>query len=157
LGLRRYESFEQAAMEAGQSRIYGGIHFQFDNQSAQASGRALGQYVVGNFLLPVEEEKKGAGGDAGGRAATRAGGQLRLVAGPNNASVESWVVLLGQLDSAPAAGPSRREAPPRATEVLVAPSADSRQPSEHDGASDRLAARALRLRALDQALAGLDD
>src|SRR4029077_426 len=30
---RSYSSFAAAAAEAGQSRIYGGIHYQFDNQS----------------------------------------------------------------------------------------------------------------------------
>jgi membrane-associated phospholipid phosphatase len=47
---RSYTSFSQAADEAGMSRIYGGIHWSFDNTSGLASGRALGQYVVDNFL-----------------------------------------------------------------------------------------------------------
>jgi PAP2 superfamily/Domain of unknown function (DUF4214) len=47
---RSFSSFDAAANEAGQSRIYGGIHFQFDNQAGLASGRALGTYVVQNFL-----------------------------------------------------------------------------------------------------------
>jgi len=50
---RTFPSFSAAAAEAGQSRIYGGIHFQFDNQSALASGHALGDYVADNFLTPV--------------------------------------------------------------------------------------------------------
>ena len=48
--VRSFTSFQQAADEAGQSRIYGGIHFQFDNQAGLSSGRALGQYVVANVL-----------------------------------------------------------------------------------------------------------
>jgi len=51
---RSFSSFEAAAEEAGQSRIYGGIHFQFDNQAGLASGAALGRFVVQNFLLPVD-------------------------------------------------------------------------------------------------------
>lgn len=47
---RSFTSFAQAADEAGLSRIYGGIHFQFDNAAGLAAGRALGSYVVGNFL-----------------------------------------------------------------------------------------------------------
>lgn len=47
---RSFTSFAQAADEAGLSRIYGGIHFQFDNTAGLAAGRALGSYVVGNFL-----------------------------------------------------------------------------------------------------------
>jgi membrane-associated phospholipid phosphatase len=53
---RSFASFEAAAAEAGQSRIYGGIHFQFDNQGGLASGGALGQFVFHNFLVPVEQE-----------------------------------------------------------------------------------------------------
>ena len=30
------------ADEAGQSRVYGGIHFQFDNTAGKDAGRALG-------------------------------------------------------------------------------------------------------------------
>jgi hypothetical protein len=46
---RSFTSFDQAAAEAGQSRIYGGIHFQFANQDGLAAGRALGQYVLQTF------------------------------------------------------------------------------------------------------------
>jgi hypothetical protein len=52
---RSFTSFDAAA-EAGQSRIYGGIHYQFDNQAAHVSGRAVGRFVVANFLRPTEEE-----------------------------------------------------------------------------------------------------
>jgi membrane-associated phospholipid phosphatase len=47
---RSFTSFQQAADEAGMSRIYGGIHYTFDNTDGLAAGLALGQYVVGNFL-----------------------------------------------------------------------------------------------------------
>ena len=50
--VRAYASFAQAADEAGESRIYGGIHFESDNQAGLASGRALGQYVAANFFRP---------------------------------------------------------------------------------------------------------
>ena len=43
----------QAAEEAGQSRIYGGIHWQYDNQVGLASGRALAEHVFFNFAAPV--------------------------------------------------------------------------------------------------------
>jgi hypothetical protein len=51
LGLpeRRFSSLAQAAEEAGMSRIYGGIHFQFDNVEGLRSGRELGAYVVSHF------------------------------------------------------------------------------------------------------------
>jgi membrane-associated phospholipid phosphatase len=50
---RSFASFAQAANEAGQSRIYGGIHYQFDNQDGLTAGRSLGPYVVNNFLGSV--------------------------------------------------------------------------------------------------------
>jgi len=46
LAPRSFTSFEQAADEAGMSRVYGGIHFQFDNTVGLQGGRALGRYVV---------------------------------------------------------------------------------------------------------------
>ncbi len=41
-----------AAAEAGMSRIYGGIHWQYDNVDALAVGTALGNHVVDGFLRP---------------------------------------------------------------------------------------------------------
>jgi hypothetical protein len=49
---RTFTSFSQAAKEAGRSRIYGGIHFEFDNRAGLESGRAVGQYVVDQHLKP---------------------------------------------------------------------------------------------------------
>lgn len=49
---RSFASFSQAAMEAGMSRIYGGIHFMSANLSGLACGAATGGYVMDNFLRP---------------------------------------------------------------------------------------------------------
>lgn len=49
---RSFSSLSQAAEEAGQSRIYGGIHWQYDNRDAIAAGRALADHVVANQLRP---------------------------------------------------------------------------------------------------------
>ena len=43
---RSFTSFDAAAEEAGQSRIYGGIHFEFSNQDGLATGRTVGDYVL---------------------------------------------------------------------------------------------------------------
>src|SRR5262249_54771075 len=48
---RSFTGFDQAAAEAGQSRIYAGIHFQFANQDGQATGRALANYTRGLFNI----------------------------------------------------------------------------------------------------------
>jgi len=52
---RTFTSFAQAADEASHSRIYGGIHFEFDSTAGLAAGRALGSYVVASFLTPRSE------------------------------------------------------------------------------------------------------
>lgn len=52
---RRFESIWSAAEEAGMSRIYGGIHWQFDNTEGLAAGKTLGQYVFRNYLQPREQ------------------------------------------------------------------------------------------------------
>jgi hypothetical protein len=49
---RSYTGFWQAAQEAGRSRIYGGIHFEFDNQAGLESGRAVGRYVFEHYFQP---------------------------------------------------------------------------------------------------------
>jgi hypothetical protein len=49
---RSFERFSQAAEEAGRSRIYGGIHWEFDNQVGLTSGRALADHVFFNYVRP---------------------------------------------------------------------------------------------------------
>ena len=49
---RSFDSFEAAAAEAGRSRIYGGIHYTFDNLNGLAVGGEVADYVMGNFLKP---------------------------------------------------------------------------------------------------------
>ena len=50
---RYFASFTAAAEEAGKSRIYGGIHFDFDNTAGLQAGRAVGTEVVRTQLRPV--------------------------------------------------------------------------------------------------------
>lgn len=47
---RSYNSFSEAASEAGRSRIYGGIHWECDNEFGWEAGKALGEYVSANYL-----------------------------------------------------------------------------------------------------------
>jgi hypothetical protein len=49
---RSYRSFSEAAAEAGQSRIYGGIHWQFDNTEGLHCGREVGEYVSKYYMQP---------------------------------------------------------------------------------------------------------
>jgi hypothetical protein len=51
---RSYAGFWAAAQEAGRSRIYGGIHYEFDNQEGLRTGRAVAEYIASHHLLPVD-------------------------------------------------------------------------------------------------------
>jgi hypothetical protein len=48
---RSFTSLAACADEVGMSRIYGGIHFQFDNVAGKACGKLVGDYVSANFLI----------------------------------------------------------------------------------------------------------
>lgn len=50
--IRNFASFSECADEIGMSRIYGGIHYSFDNEMGKATGQRIGKYVAANFLLP---------------------------------------------------------------------------------------------------------
>jgi hypothetical protein len=43
---RTFASFDDAASEAALSRLYGGIHYSFDNDDGLATGRAIGQAIL---------------------------------------------------------------------------------------------------------------
>jgi hypothetical protein len=49
---RSFDSFSEAAQEAGASRIYGGIHWSFDNQAGLQAGHSIGEFVADNLLRP---------------------------------------------------------------------------------------------------------
>lgn len=47
-GERCFSSLSAAAAEAGISRVYGGIHFEFDNTQAIDAGRNISQFITAN-------------------------------------------------------------------------------------------------------------
>jgi hypothetical protein len=49
---RSFDSFSAAAHEAGQSRIWAGIHWAFDVAAGETQGAAVATYIFQNFLLP---------------------------------------------------------------------------------------------------------
>jgi len=51
--LRSYESFSDAALESGISRVYGGIHFPSANAHGLSTGAAVGAWVMWNILTPA--------------------------------------------------------------------------------------------------------
>lgn len=48
---RRIVSFREAAKEAAMSRLYGGIHYRFDNNEGNTCGKKLGEFVVQRLKL----------------------------------------------------------------------------------------------------------
>lgn len=56
LPARSFSSFSQAAAESAVSRLYGGIHWSFDNNVGLTTGNAIGQYVAANFFRPAQQE-----------------------------------------------------------------------------------------------------
>lgn len=49
---RSYVGFAAMADEAANSRVYGGIHFRFDNVAGQSVGRNVANYIYQNFMRP---------------------------------------------------------------------------------------------------------
>ncbi len=47
-----YAGFNQMANEEERSRVYGGIHFTFDQTAGQSAGRNVANYVFLNFMKP---------------------------------------------------------------------------------------------------------
>lgn len=60
VGSRSFTSFSQAAQESADSRLYGGIHFRFDNEDGLVAGTRLGTFVAQNFFT-VQEHAPSAG------------------------------------------------------------------------------------------------
>jgi len=50
---RTFNSFSSAALENGRSRIYLGVHYQWDADAGYVSGTKLADFVFENFLTPV--------------------------------------------------------------------------------------------------------
>jgi hypothetical protein len=51
---RSFDSFQEAAEEAADSRLYGGIHFRFDNEAGLIAGLQIGNFVAQNYLRPLK-------------------------------------------------------------------------------------------------------
>ena len=49
---RSYAGFNQMANEQERARVYGGIHFTFDQTAGQSAGRNVANQVFLNFMKP---------------------------------------------------------------------------------------------------------
>jgi len=52
---REIRSFRSAAQEAAMSRLYGGIHYRFDNENGAIAGKKLGEFIVSKLKLKKEQ------------------------------------------------------------------------------------------------------
>jgi hypothetical protein len=48
--VRHYDGFWQAADEEALARIYGGVHYRFDQDAGQHVGRSVAEFVFANFM-----------------------------------------------------------------------------------------------------------
>lgn len=55
--VRTYDSFTEAMIENGRSRVYLGIHWNFDDVVARDLGLAVSEYVAANRFKPVPEPR----------------------------------------------------------------------------------------------------
>jgi hypothetical protein len=53
---RTFNSFDQAAEEAALSRLYGGIHYTFDNNDGLVSGQCIGQAIYDRVRFKKDDE-----------------------------------------------------------------------------------------------------
>ena len=49
---RHFDGFWQAAEEEAMARIYGGIHYRFDQLAGQRVGQSVAEFVFANFMRP---------------------------------------------------------------------------------------------------------
>jgi Ca2+-binding RTX toxin-like protein len=95
---RNYSSFSEAAEENGRSRIYLGIHWEFDSQQGQAMGNDIADYVAKSMFVPrsnsllVQLQRQDAGfttvsAPAGTPIEVRAEGAWLTIVSPTNGEV----------------------------------------------------------------------
>jgi len=48
-----YDSFEEITDDIDDARVYGGIHFRFDQQAGARQGRSIGRWVHARYLKPL--------------------------------------------------------------------------------------------------------
>jgi len=87
---RGFETFSDVEQENANSRIYGGIHYRFSNETGITLGHQIADYVVANYLkpLPAPAGEGGAGGEgAVGGGAVGEAGKANAAAGSSGAGL----------------------------------------------------------------------
>ena len=97
---RSFTSFSQAAQESADSRLYGGIHWRFDNEDGLTSGTQLGNFVAKNFFERTNgSAEAGLVGDALIIHGSQKGEILSVVRGNETIAVFRNNLLLGRFDA----------------------------------------------------------
>lgn len=52
----QYTAFQEMTDDVSDARVYGGIHFRFDQDEGERLGREVGQYVIAHNLRPAGQE-----------------------------------------------------------------------------------------------------
>jgi len=55
-----YTAWDEITDDVDDARIYGGIHFSFDQEKGAHQGRQVGRYILRNLLRPADELEDGA-------------------------------------------------------------------------------------------------
>jgi hypothetical protein len=51
-----YTAWEEITDDIDDARVYGGIHFRFDQEAGARQGRKVGRYILRHYLRPVHRE-----------------------------------------------------------------------------------------------------
>jgi hypothetical protein len=54
---RHYTQLKQIADDVDDARVYGGIHYRFDQDGGNALGRAVATEIYKNYLRPVHPQQ----------------------------------------------------------------------------------------------------
>ena len=106
---RGFEKFSDAELENANSRIYGGIHYRFSNETGIAIGHQIADYVSANYLKELPPfSGAGAAGQAGeaGEAGEAGGVGSPSTAGASAAGGGSGNTLGGEAGAATPSGGS---------------------------------------------------
>lgn len=72
-----YRHFDEITDDIDDARIFGGIHFRFDQEAGARQGRRVGEYVYRHHLQPVYDESQTTEQTGRGRRCKRSHGDSK--------------------------------------------------------------------------------
>lgn len=98
VGSRSFTSFSQAAQESADSRLFGGIHWRFDNEDGLRAGTNLGNFVARNLFERANNPVAGLVGDTLVVHGTQLAETISIVRSDERIAVFRGGRLLGRFD-----------------------------------------------------------